>query len=165
MAEQKRTSGCGHESVEVEVANRLARVGRLFRFLDRFLKLLLKQVGSVLLRLDRLLKYGLPPAVLLAHGLGCSFHVGEGLRLDRRRMGDDGGGLSVNLQYRAATRTSHFKIGRFLGHLRESYRKIDQTGATTAPRVLAFSSAGKLKLIFTPILLSSMNLLRTYNVV
>ena len=51
MSQQKRTLH-GFGSVQVEIANRLACVGRFLGSLEGFLKFLLQQVAGVLLRLD-----------------------------------------------------------------------------------------------------------------
>ena len=75
------------------------------------------------LRFDGLLEDRFPATILLTHGLRGGLHVAEGFRLYSLGVRDNGSRLSIDLQNRTATRTSHFEIGRLLRHLGESYRK------------------------------------------
>lgn len=52
MSEKKRGAHGVRGSVQIEVADGLAGVRSLFRFLQRFLELLFQQVGGMFLRLD-----------------------------------------------------------------------------------------------------------------
>src|SRR5271157_2056347 len=115
-------------SVEIEVANRLARVGSLFRLLQRLLEFLLQQVGSVLLSFYRLLENRFAAVVLFAHGLGRGLHITEGLRLHGSGVGDDGAGCRIYFEHRAAAGAGHFEVGGFLRHVCESYRKTGVRG-------------------------------------
>ena len=72
-----RTRRLGHESVEIEISNRLAGVGRFFRFLQSLLEFLFEQAGGVLLGFDGLLEDGFAATVLLTHRFRSSFHVAE----------------------------------------------------------------------------------------
>ena len=54
--------------VEIEIPNRPAGVGGFLGALHRFLEFLIQKVGTVLLRLYGLTKYGFFAALLLAHG-------------------------------------------------------------------------------------------------
>jgi len=71
------------------------------------------------LGLDRLLEDRFPSGVLLAHGLGGSFHVIKHLRLDGRSVCDDRASFDVDLENGVAARTSYFEIGDFVRHLSE----------------------------------------------
>src|SRR4029077_4572749 len=51
--------------IEIEIADRFACIRRFLGLLHSFLKFLVEQFGSMLLRLDRLPEDGLAPAVLL----------------------------------------------------------------------------------------------------
>src|SRR5215471_4929745 len=62
-------------SVQFKVPDRLACVGRFFRFFQSFLELLFEQVGGVLLGLDGLPEDRLAAAVLFLHGSRRFFHV------------------------------------------------------------------------------------------
>src|SRR6516225_1895734 len=105
--------------IEVEIANRLARVGRLFRLFHGFLEFLFEQLGGVLLILDRLSEDGIAAAVLFLHG-PCSFlDVVEHLRLYGASMRDHRFRVGINLQNRIATRTGDFEQGGTFRHLTE----------------------------------------------
>ena len=112
----------GHNvSVEIEVADGLAGIGRFFGFLDRFLKLLIQQFGSVFLVFYRLAKDGVATAILLSHGVGGRFHIIEHLGFDGGGMGNDGLAFRIHLEHRAAARAGHLEK-YVLGHLKKSYR-------------------------------------------
>ena len=55
----------GDKLVQIEIPNRPSRIRSFLGLLDRFLKLLLQQVGSMLLGLHRLAEDGIAAAVLL----------------------------------------------------------------------------------------------------
>jgi len=105
-------------SIKIEVADRLAGVGRFFGLLEGFPELLLQQFGGVFLRFDRLAKDGVAPAVLLLHGAGGLFHILERFWLDGSHVRDDGTGGGVDLQHRAAAGTGYIETGLTLGHRR-----------------------------------------------
>src|SRR5580698_4900824 len=114
--------------IEIEIADRLSRIRRLFRLPQRFLKLLLEQIGGVLLRLNRLLKNRVAPAVLLAHGFGGGLHVVESFRFYGSSVRDDCACFVVNFEHGIAAGTSHFESGGLLRHWSESYRKSPPVG-------------------------------------
>src|SRR3954464_7846013 len=120
------------ESIKIEVADGLARIGGLLGFLESFLELFFQQVGGVFLGLDRLLEDRLAAAVLLAHGFGGSLHIAEHLRLNGRRVSDNGAGFGINLENSAATGAGNFEIGSLLRHFSESYRKTRRCRRTSA---------------------------------
>src|SRR5271165_2157415 len=82
----------------------------------------------MLLSFDRLLENRLAAAILLAHGLGRSLHVGERLGLDGCSMGNYGARCGINFQHRVATGAGHFEVRGSLRHLSESYRKTAESG-------------------------------------
>src|SRR5579862_2011191 len=113
-----------HELIEIKISNWLSRVRRFLGLSHRFLKLFLQQVGRISLCFHRLLKDRLAATVLLAHCFCSSFHVAEGFRLHRCRVGDDCLRLRVDLEQSTAARTRYFKVkGTLLRHFSESYRK------------------------------------------
>ena len=71
---------------------------------------------GMFLRLYRLLKNRFAASILLAHRLGCGFHISKGLRLHRRSVRYDRTRLRINLENCTAARTRHFEISWFLGH-------------------------------------------------
>jgi hypothetical protein len=101
---------------QVPVANGPAGVRRLFGLPDCFLKLLLQQVGSMLLGLDRLAKYRVTPAVLLFHGTRSGLYISKRLGLYRGSMRNNRFGLAVHLQYGAAAGAGDIEVVRFLYH-------------------------------------------------
>src|SRR5579862_7044696 len=112
----RRSVSCAEESVEVEISNWLASVGRLFGLAQSFLKLFLEQVRSVLLGFDRLLEDRLTAAVLLAHRFRGGFHVIKHFRLHSRGVSNHRAGGGVDLQHGAAARARHFEVWIFLRH-------------------------------------------------
>jgi hypothetical protein len=94
--------------VQIEIADGPARVGRLFGFLYRLLKLFIQQFGSMFLRFHRLTENRFAPAVLFFHGPGGFFHVVEHSGLYRGGVGNNSGGCGIDLQQRAAARTGNF---------------------------------------------------------
>src|SRR5216684_2849547 len=77
----KRSVDKTDQLVELKVAKPGTFVRSLFGLLYGFLEFLFQQVLLVLLRVNRLAEDGLFAAFLIAHGLGRSIKVGEGLRL------------------------------------------------------------------------------------
>src|SRR6266853_754390 len=102
--------------VQIEIPDRFARIGTLFRLLDRLLEFLLQQVGGVLLRLHRLAEDGIAAAVLLFHSPGRLFNVSKHLRLHGSRVGNNSLNFSVHLQDCTTTRASDIERRRTLRH-------------------------------------------------
>jgi len=63
------------------------------------------------LRLHRLTKDRITPAILILHGASGFFHIVKGFRLDRRGVRDYAARGGVDLHERAATGAAYFKIG------------------------------------------------------
>src|SRR5438128_6950704 len=109
-------------SVQVKITNRPSRIRRFFGFSNGFLKLLLQQISSMLLRLNRLAEDRIATAVLFLHRPGGFFHIIKGFWLDRGGVRYHGFILRVNLQHRAAARAGYFEAG-LLAHLRNHTAK------------------------------------------
>src|SRR5882724_6603961 len=105
-------------SIEIEIADRLAGIRRLFRLLHRFLEFLLQQLRSMLLRIDVLAEYRLAPDVLFLHRARRFFHVSEHSWLDGRGVRDNTLRRDVHFHHRPATRTGNVEIGFAFRHSR-----------------------------------------------
>ena len=95
--------------IEIKIADGLAGIGRFLGAFHRFLKLLLEQVGAILLRLDGLTKNRFLAAILLAHRAGGIFKVRESFRRCRGGMRDHRLRAWVHFQDGIAARAGDFK--------------------------------------------------------
>jgi FMN phosphatase YigB (HAD superfamily) len=130
----ERLRGFNPVLIQIEIAYRLAGVGRFLGFAHGFLKLLFKQVRRVLLRLDRLPEDGIAPAVLLFHRPGSIVEIVEHLRLDWRNMRDYAFGFRIYLQHSAAAGASEVEAAR-LSHRRNDKSKRGVRRQASGPRV------------------------------
>ena len=95
--------------IEIEVAQRLAGIGRFFGFLNRLLELFLQEIGGVLLIFDGLPENGIAAAVLLFHGPGGFFNIVESLNSWRWGVRNHGLVGVVDLQDRIAARAGNLE--------------------------------------------------------
>jgi len=102
--------------VQIKISNGFTGVWGFFGFLDRFLEFLFQEVSSVLLRLHRLAEDGFTAAVLLLHGSGSFFEIGEHFGFDCSGMSDDSLGRGIDLKHCAAARAGYIERRGILRH-------------------------------------------------
>src|ERR1700679_2102064 len=113
--------------IEVEVANWLPRIRRLFGLLNGFGELLGHHVVLVFFGLHGLREDGLAPGILLLEGFRGSAEVLKGLLAGRRRMRNHRAADWIHLQHPAAIRAHHFKWLVAQSHNRSSTRAVSRT--------------------------------------
>ena len=98
-----------HQSVEIKIADRPARVRGFFRLLQGLLEFFIENIGGILLRFHGLTENRVTPVVTFFHRLGSFLNVVEHFRRDGCRVRDYSFGTRVNLEQGAAAWTGDFE--------------------------------------------------------
>lgn len=99
MGNRANETNCLVTLVEVEIADRLAGIGRLFRPFYRLLEFFFHEFGGVSLILNRLPEDGIAAIILLFHSARGFFNVVESLGLDGCGVGNDSSTLRIHFQH------------------------------------------------------------------